>query len=86
MSTRPIGTPVPVRVIATPGGAPHAVVLDGRRRRVIAIRDDWRVQDRWWTDEPIDRHYYEVVLEPGRLLLIYRRGGGEWFTHAAGAG
>lgn len=81
MSTRPIGTPVPLRVIATPDGTPHAVVLDGRRRRVVAIRDDWLVQDRWWTDEPIDRHYHELVLEPGRLILVYRQGRDRWFTH-----
>jgi hypothetical protein len=82
VSTRPIGTPTPVRVIATPGGAPHAAIIDGRRRRVVAIRDDWRVQDRWWTDAPVDRHYFEVVLEPGRLMMLYREHpSGDWFAH-----
>ncbi|MFP5452062.1 MAG: hypothetical protein ACLGG9_09995 [Thermoleophilia bacterium] len=82
MSTRPIGTPAPVRVIAAPGGAPHAVIIDGRRRRVVAIRDDWRVQDRWWTDQPVDRHYFEVVLEPGRLMVLYREHpSGQWLAH-----
>lgn len=82
MSTRSVGVPAPVRVVATPAGIPHAVLLDGRRRRVLAVRDDWRIQDRWWTDAPVDRHYFEVVVEPGRLVVIYReRPSGDWFAH-----
>lgn len=82
MSTRPIGTPVPVRVITAPSGSPHAVIIGDRRRRVLALRDDWRVQDRWWTDAPVDRHYHEVVLEPGRLMVLYREHpSGAWFAH-----
>lgn len=82
MSTRPLNTPTGVRVIAGPAGVPHAVIVAGRRRRVITIRDDWRVQDRWWTDMPVDRHYFEVVVEPGRRMLLYReRPSGEWFAH-----
>ncbi|MEQ8833160.1 MAG: hypothetical protein RIB67_01795 [Miltoncostaeaceae bacterium] len=82
MTTRPVGVPAPARVIATPVGTPHAVVIDGRRRRVLAVRDDWRIQDRWWTDAPVDRHYFEVVVEPGRLMVIYReRPSDDWFAH-----
>jgi len=82
VSTRAIGTPFPVRVIAGRAGTPHAVVIDGRRRRVVAVRDDWLVQDRWWTDRPVDRHYFELVLEPGRLMVLYRQSpSGEWFAH-----
>jgi hypothetical protein len=79
---RTLGAPRPVEVDAAPGGAPRAVVLRGRRRRVIAVRDDWLVQDRWWTDRPVDRHYFELVLDPGRVAVVYRdiRAGG-WFVH-----
>jgi hypothetical protein len=72
----------PVRVVPTPGGLPHAVLDDGQRRLVVAVRDSWRVQDRWWTDEPVDRSYFDVVLEPGRPALIYRESSGAWFAHA----
>lgn len=72
----------PVRVVPSPGGMPHAVMQDGRRRLVVAVRDSWRVQDRWWTDEPVDRSYFDVVLEPGRPALIFRETSGEWFMHA----
>ena len=71
-----------VRVVPTPAGIPHAVLDDGRRRLVVTVRDSWRVQDRWWTDEPVDRLYFDVVLEPGRPVLIYREASGEWFVHA----
>ena len=71
----------PVQVFAAPDGTPHALVQDGRRRLVVAVRDSWRVQDRWWTDEPVDRAYFDVVVEPGRPALLYRERAGEWFAH-----
>ena len=81
-SIRGLAGPVPVRVISSPGGAPHAVMLDGRRRMVVAVRDSWRVQDRWWTDDPVDRSYFDVIVEPGRHALIFRESSGGWFVHA----
>ncbi|MET0560786.1 MAG: hypothetical protein ABW012_04075 [Gaiellaceae bacterium] len=42
------------------------------REQVALVREEWRVVDRWWTDEPVDRHYYEVVLEGGRNVCVYR--------------
>lgn len=78
-SARQFAPPRPVEVVASPAGLPHAVVLDGRRRAVVAVREDWLVQDRWWTDGPLDRHYFELVLEPGRVALVYRDlRTGEW--------
>jgi hypothetical protein len=82
MSLRALGGPLPARVEVAADGAPGAVDVDGRRREVAAVRDDWLVQDLWWTRRPVDRHYYEVVLESGRLAVMYRdaRDGG-WFVH-----
>ena len=34
-------------------------------REQVALCEEWRVVDRWWTDVPVDRHYFEVVLEGG---------------------
>lgn len=79
---RQLAAPRPVEVVASPAGLPHAVLLGGRRRAVVAVREDWLVQDRWWTDGPIDRHYFELVLEPGRLATVYRDlRSGEWHAH-----
>jgi hypothetical protein len=69
-------------VITGPAGVPYAIVADGRRRVVTAIREDWLVQDRWWTDDPVDRHYYELLVEPGRIVVAFRETrSGQWFTH-----
>jgi hypothetical protein len=83
-SLRALGLPRPVRVIAGPGGVPHAILVDGRRRLVTEVIEDWLVQDRWWTEEPVDRHYFALVIEPGRRVEVFRdeRGGG-WFSHEA---
>lgn len=82
MSLRAVGAPRPVPVDAGRDGTPRAVVLGGRRRPVAAVRDEWLVQDRWWTDRPVDRHYFELVLDPGRVAVVFRdlRAGG-WFAH-----
>ena len=45
------------------------------REQVALVREEWRVVDRWWTDEPVDRHYFEVVLEGGRNVCVYRDAG-----------
>jgi hypothetical protein len=54
----------------------------GRRRGVVAIRDEWIVQDRWWTDLPIERHFFELVVEPGRVIMTFcDLRSHEWFDY-----
>jgi hypothetical protein len=61
-------------------GAPRLV----NREVVVLVREEWRVVDRWWTDEPVDRRYFEVVLESGRNTAVYRDGeAASWFTQRA---
>ena len=65
------------------------VVVDGlpatvERARVMVIREEWRVVDRWWTGEPVRRRYFEVVLETGRNAVVFHDElGGEWFAQQA---
>ena len=62
------------------GGEPRLV----DRELVVDVREEWRVVDRWWTDEPVDRRYFEVVLESGRNVCVYRDGERRcWFTQRA---
>ena len=69
-----------VNAWTTPGGTPHVV----NREQVTLVREEWRVVDRWWTDEPVDRHYFEVVLEGGRNVCVYRDAEKLcWFTQNA---
>jgi CO dehydrogenase/acetyl-CoA synthase delta subunit len=39
---------------------------------VDAIRESWLVEDRWWTDRPLRRRYWEVVTTGGRNLVVFR--------------
>ena len=45
---------------------------------VEAIREEWLVQDAWWTDKPLGRHYFELVLTDGRNLVVFRKGANTW--------
>ena len=51
---------------------------------VAAVREEWRVVDRWWTEEPVRRRYFEVVLETGRNVVVFRDElSGKWFRQQA---
>jgi hypothetical protein len=58
-------------------GAPGRV----NRQPVAVVREEWRVLDRWWTEEPISRRYFEVVLDSGQNVVVFRdRELGGWFS------
>ena len=71
---RRIGEPRAVTVVAGPGGRP--VRVDGRE--VDAVRESWLVEDRWWTERPVRRRYWEVVTTCGRNVVVFHelQGGG----------
>ncbi len=60
--------PTPARVRLDADGRPCAV----EGRTVEAIREDWVVEDRWWSPPPLRRRYFEVLLTGGRCTVIYR--------------
>ena len=80
---RALGVPRSVTVLSAPDGTPCELTLTGARRHaVVAVRDDWRVQDLWWTDRAVDRHYFELVLDSGRLVTVYREiTDAAWYAH-----
>ena len=54
------------------------------RQAVQIVREEWRVVDRWWTEEPVSRRYFDTVLEDGRCAVVfYDEDGRGWFTQAA---
>ncbi|MBN8867823.1 MAG: hypothetical protein J0H98_09745 [Solirubrobacterales bacterium] len=67
------------------------VAVDGRGRPiqvddvdVVHIREQWVVEDGWWTAEPIRRLYFELVLFDGRDLTVFRSlRTGLWFSQRA---
>ncbi len=72
-----LNAPRPARVAAGFGGTPCEV----NHLPVAVIREEWRVLDRWWTEEPVLRRYFEVVLESGENTVVFHDGsGGGWYT------
>jgi hypothetical protein len=74
---RRLAEPRRARVRAAPDGQPESI--DGRA--VEAVRESWLVEDRWWTDAPLRRRYWEVVTADGRNLVVFRDlVAKRWFT------
>jgi hypothetical protein len=68
---RPLGQPKAVVVRTDEHGQPTHVRLPGKTaRRVEAVRERWRIDDEWWR-ESISREYLTVVLDDGRVLMLY---------------
>ena len=65
---RTLGTPRTAAVRRGPGGVP--VALAGAC--VDTVREEWVVEDRWWTAEPLRRRYFELVLSDGRDVVVFR--------------
>ena len=58
------------------GGVPRSVA----GAEVDTVREEWVVEDRWWTSRPLRRRYFEVVLIDGRNVVVFRDlVGGGWF-------
>ncbi len=61
---------IPRRVAVPPPTGRHARSVDGQE--VDAIRESWLVEDRWWTERPLRRRYWEVVTVCGRNEVVFR--------------
>jgi hypothetical protein len=69
--------PQPALVEAHVDGTPAQV----NRRAVALVREEWRVVDRWWTEEPVSRRYFDIVLAGGERAVVFRdEEVGRWFS------
>jgi hypothetical protein len=64
------------RLLAIPRRVAVDAAQDGRPRKVAgqlveSVRESWLVGDRWWTDRPLRRHYWEVVTASGRNEVVF---------------
>ena len=66
--SRRLSLPQETVVLAGAGGRP--LVVD--RHEVVSVRESWLIEDRWWTDRPLRRRYWEVVTADGRDLVLFR--------------
>ena len=78
-----VAHPRSARVVRAAGrlNEPRAAVVEARvdgtptrvnRLPVELVREEWRVVDRWWTEEPVSRRYFEVVLQSGENAVVFR--------------
>ena len=75
-----LNTPRPALVEAGVDGTPCVV----NRLHVAFVREEWRVVDRWWTEEPVDRRYFDVVLATGENAVVFRDEEAQtWFSQRA---
>jgi hypothetical protein len=63
-----VNKPWPVPVQVGPDGTPQAV----GRLAVESVREEWLVEDGWWTQRPLRRRYFELVLEDGSDVVVFR--------------
>jgi hypothetical protein len=79
-SARRLNAPRPALVEGHADGTPRRV----NRQDVALVREEWRIVDRWWTDEPVDRRYFDLVLETGENTVVFLDGeNSAWFTQRA---
>jgi hypothetical protein len=71
--------PSEARVGVSGEGRPQAV----EGAAVETIREEWVVEDRWWTPRPLRRHYFELVLAGGRAVTVFRAASGRWYRQRA---
>jgi hypothetical protein len=71
-----LSVPRRVSVQASDDGRP--TVIDDRR--VDAVCESWLIEDRWWTERPLRRRYWEVVTTCGRNEVVFHdlRSGRWW--------
>ena len=78
-AARRLNEPRPVRVTVEQG-LPAAV----GQVSVFQVREEWRVFDRWWTDAPVRRRYFDLVLATGENVAVFEdEEGGGWFRQKA---
>ena len=76
-SARRLNAPQRALVETHVDGSPKRV----NRSPVALVREEWRVVDRWWTEEPVSRRYFDVVLAAGERAVVYLdEEVGRWFS------
>ena len=77
---RSLGLPRPARVRREREGRPLEV--DGEA--VEQVCESWLVEDRWWTEMPLRRRYWELVSARGvNLVVFHDLQAGGWFSQPA---
>lgn len=76
---RRLYAPRRVAVEVDPEGVPLAV----EGVEVVAVREEWLVEDRWWTLRQMWRHYFELALIDGADTVVFRDSKKRWYRQRA---
>jgi hypothetical protein len=71
----------PRRVRVEVGAEGMPVAVEGVS--VAAVREEWVVEDRWWTPRRMWRHYFELALVDGADTVVFRNSSGRWYRQRA---
>ena len=69
---RRLNAPRRAEVRTDSSGVPTALRRNGTWLDVVEVIDRYRTDDRWWTEQPIARMYYELLLVDGRTATLFR--------------
>lgn len=67
----PTNPPQEVEVTSCESGEPVAVRLGRAWNKVAHIRNTWRIDDEWWSEE-VSRLYFEVEVDGGLPITVFR--------------
>jgi hypothetical protein len=62
---------------------PEGVPLSVEGVAVAGVREEWLVEDRWWTLRRLWRHYFELALVDGSDTVVFRDSNGRWYRQRA---
>lgn len=68
---RAVNEPQPVALELDASGALAIVYATGRRTKIEAILESWRIDDEWWR-QLIARAYLGVLLEGGKRVVVFQ--------------
>jgi hypothetical protein len=65
---------------ATVEAADDGVPVRVGRAQVDTVREEWLVEDRWWTARPLRRRYFELTMANGANAVVFRDlESGRWY-------
>jgi hypothetical protein len=71
--------------VRSSSGALVALRRNSGWQAVIELLDRYRTDDRWWAEQPVSRTYYELLLEDGRTVTVFRDEiAGSWWEQRYG--
>lgn len=76
--------PRPVSVSARDGGQGvegEPLAIEGEPVELVC--ETWLMEDRWWTEQPLRRRYWELVSAKGRNVVVFHDLlSGRWYSQA----